>query len=77
MHGWRIVGMDMGIPDNSGDFVFGVPMGHAARVAYDADMVMLRALYLSWRKARLETPMQRAFGILAHTPNRTTAKEQR
>ena len=30
------------------------------------NQVMLRALYLSWRKARNETPMQRALGILVH-----------
>jgi hypothetical protein len=28
------------------------------------DMILLRALYLSWRRATRETPMQRADGIL-------------
>ena len=31
-----------------------------------ANQTMLRALYLSWRKAQNETPMQRALGILVH-----------
>ncbi len=35
------------------------PSEFLERCARDADMVMLRALYLSWRKAVRETPMQR------------------
>jgi hypothetical protein len=37
---------------------------HLKRCAHDADMVMLRALYLSWLNAQRETPMQKACGIL-------------
>lgn len=36
------------------------------RCKHDADMVLLRALYLSWLKASRETPAQRASGIITH-----------